>query len=122
MDPPEDYYTATTIATEAAGKGHAAEMDSHTLLYLLEFYRITKIGGSNSSYACADWPGIQIPQAILILLDNKGLQFTFSTAREKARTTSCTSTSEIQRDEGWISTTTRRISPTSSGMQLNSAA
>ena len=52
-------------------------MDPHTLLYLLEILRITKVGGPNSPYACAEWPGIQIPQAILALLDNKGLRITF---------------------------------------------
>ena len=77
MDLPEDYYTAIATATEAAGEEHRAEMDSHTLLYLLEFCRITKISMPNNPYACAEWPGIQIPQAILSLLDNKALSFTF---------------------------------------------
>jgi hypothetical protein len=71
MNPPEDYYTTIATATKAAGKGHTTELDTHTLLYLLEFYRITKVGGPNSPYACAEWPGIQIPQAILTSLDNK---------------------------------------------------
>ena len=70
MDPPRDYYTAIATATEAAGEGQTTELDSHTLLYLLEISRITKVGGPNSPYACAEWPGIQIPQAILTLLDN----------------------------------------------------
>ena len=73
MDPPEDYYTAIAIATEAAGERHTAELDPHTLLYLLEILRITKVGGRNSPYACAEWPRIQIPHGILTLLDNKGL-------------------------------------------------
>ena len=77
MDPHEDYYTTIATATKAAGEEHTTEMDSHTLLYLLEFYRITKIGGPNNPYACAEWPGIPIPHAILSLLDCKGLQFTF---------------------------------------------
>jgi hypothetical protein len=77
MDPPEDYYTAIAIATEVAGEGHTAEMDSHTLLYLLEIYKTTKVSGPNSPYACAIWPGIQISRTILSLLDNKGLEFTF---------------------------------------------
>jgi hypothetical protein len=59
-------------------------MDSHTLLYLLELYKITKIGGPNSPYACAEWPGIQIPQALLNLLDSKGLQFTFLNYKRKS--------------------------------------
>jgi hypothetical protein len=69
----EDYYTTIATATEAAGEGHTTELDPHTLLYLLEILRITKVGGPISPYACAEWPGIQIPRAILALLDNKGL-------------------------------------------------
>jgi len=53
------------------------EMDPSTLLYLFEYYLIAKIGGANSRYACEEWPGIQIPQAILSLMDRKGLYFTF---------------------------------------------
>ena len=48
-------------------------MDPHTLLYLFEYYGVTKIGGPISPYACAEWPGTQIPQAILSLHDCKGL-------------------------------------------------
>ena len=73
MDPPEGYYTSIATATEAPGEGHIAEMESHTFLYLLEFHKFTNIGGPNSPYACAEWPGIQIPQAILSPLDSKGL-------------------------------------------------
>jgi hypothetical protein len=39
-------------------------MDHHDLLYLFEYHKIAKVGGVNNSYACAEWPGIQIPQAI----------------------------------------------------------
>jgi hypothetical protein len=44
MDLPEDYYTAIATTTEAAGEGHTTEMDPHTLLYLFEYCRITKMG------------------------------------------------------------------------------
>jgi hypothetical protein len=47
------------------------------MLYLFEFYKIVKIGGINNSCACIEWLGIQIPHAILSLLDEKGLRFTF---------------------------------------------
>ena len=77
MDIPEDYYTAIATASEAAGEGHTSEMKHHALIYLFEYYKITKIGGANSPYTCAEWPGIQIPQTILSLLDRKGLHFTF---------------------------------------------
>ena len=46
-------------------------------MYLHEFYKIVKIGGINSPYACIKWPMIQIPQAIPSPLDEKGLRFTF---------------------------------------------
>jgi len=61
MDLLDEYYTAIAITTEAAGEGNKSEMDPHTLLYLFEYYIITKIGGANNLYACAEWPGIQIP-------------------------------------------------------------
>ena len=83
LDVAEVYYTTISTATEAAGEGHIEEMDHHDLLYLFEYYRINKIGGTNSPYACAEWPGIQIPQAILSMLDRKRLQFTsFKDKRE----------------------------------------
>ena len=47
------------------------------MLYLFEFYKIVKIGCTHSPYACIEWQGIQIPKAILSLLDEKGLRFTF---------------------------------------------
>ena len=54
MDLLEDYYTTIASTTEAAGEGHTTEMDPHTLLYLFEYYKITKIGGPNNPYACAE--------------------------------------------------------------------
>jgi hypothetical protein len=74
---PEDYYTTILTATEVAGEGHTTVMDYHDLLYIFEYYGINKIGGTNNPYACAEWPGIQITQTIMSLLDSKGLQFTF---------------------------------------------
>jgi len=60
-------------------------MAIYDLLYLFEYYIINKIGGTNNPYACEKWHGIQIPQAILSLIDRKGLQFTFLTdKREEA--------------------------------------
>ena len=43
----------------------------------MEFYKIVKIGGINSPFACMEWPKIQIPQAILSLLDTKGITYHF---------------------------------------------
>ena len=77
MDIPEDFYTAISNPSEAAGEGHTTVMDHLDLLYLFEYYIIIKIGGANNPYACAERPGIQIPQAIQSMMDRKGLQFTF---------------------------------------------
>jgi len=57
---PEDFYTTISDATKAAGYGHTTYLDPHHLLYLFEFLRTVKIGGSNSPYVCIEWPGIQI--------------------------------------------------------------
>jgi hypothetical protein len=54
MDLPEDYYTTIATSTEAVGEGNTAEMYPHALFYLFEYYKITKIGGHNSPYACAE--------------------------------------------------------------------
>jgi hypothetical protein len=43
----------------------------------MEFYKIVKIGGINNPFASMEWPGIQIPEAILSLLDTKGITYHF---------------------------------------------
>ena len=53
------------------------DLDALHTLYLFEFYKIVKIGDINSPYACIEWPGIQIPQTILSVLEEKGLRLTF---------------------------------------------
>jgi hypothetical protein len=35
------------------------------------------VGNANNPYACMQWPGIQIPQAIISLLDAKDLLVNF---------------------------------------------
>jgi hypothetical protein len=107
---------------EAAGEGHTTKMDPRTLLYLFEFYKTKIIGGPNSPYACAEWLGFQIPQAIMSVLESKGLQFTFFDDKREGEDHNLHFYERNPAGEGWISTTTRRIRPTSSGMQLNSAA
>ena len=37
------------------------ELNPQILLYLMEFYKIVKIGGIYNPFACMEWPGIQIP-------------------------------------------------------------
>jgi hypothetical protein len=121
LDIPEDYYTAISNASEATGEGHATNIDHHDLLYLFEYYRITKISGANSLYACAEWPGIHIPPAILSLLDRKGLQFTFFNEKRLGEDHMLLYYERNAGDAGSTLTTSRRTSPTSSGMQWNCA-
>jgi len=58
---PEDFYTAISDATNAVGDSHYVDLDTLHTMYLLEFYKIVKIRGLHSPYACIEWPGIQIP-------------------------------------------------------------
>ena len=84
VDQPEDFYTTLSEATETTGDEHYVDMDALHMLYLFDFYKIVKIGGINSPYACIEWHGIQIPQAILSLMEVKGLRFTFCNNRRTA--------------------------------------
>ena len=70
----DDYYSALSEAVKAAGDRHYVELGPQHTLYLFEYYKISKVGGANSPYACMQWPGIQIPQAIINLLDTKDLR------------------------------------------------
>ena len=112
---PENYYTTIANATKAAGEGHTSKLDPRFLLYLFEYYRISKIGGANNPYACAEWPGVQIPQAILSLLDRKGLLFTFFNYKRKGEDHTLLFYERNPAGRGLNSTTTQRTSPTSSG-------
>jgi hypothetical protein len=49
----------------------------HTCYTSSNSTRSSRKGVINSPYTCIEWPRIQIPQAILSLLDEKGLRFTF---------------------------------------------
>ena len=55
---PEDYYSAIVKASELSGDRQSIEVDPHILLYLMEFYKIVKIGGINNPFASMEWPGI----------------------------------------------------------------
>jgi hypothetical protein len=66
---PEDYYIAIPNAIEATGDIHTVELDPHKLLQLFKLFKIVKVGGVHSPYACIEWPGIQNAQARLILPD-----------------------------------------------------
>jgi len=74
---PNDVYTAISDAIDYAGDATTVELRSPELLYLFEFYIITKIGGTTSPYVNIEWPGIQIPMAITSRLQVKGLNFPF---------------------------------------------
>jgi hypothetical protein len=58
---PDDYFTALNDATQASTNQYAVDLDNKTLLYLIEFNKISKTGGINNPYATIEWPGIQIP-------------------------------------------------------------
>jgi hypothetical protein len=84
LSQPKDLYTAISEATETSWVSHYAAMDTLHTLYLFEFYKIVKIGGIHSPYACIEWPGVQIPHAILSLLEEKGLLITFYNDKREA--------------------------------------
>ncbi len=65
----EDFYTALSDSTKTAKDNHYAALNTFHTLYLFEFYKIVKIGGINIPCACIEWPRIQIPQAVLSVLD-----------------------------------------------------
>jgi len=77
LEVPEDYYSAIAAATETAGDNQSVELEPQLILYLMEFYKIIKIGGINNPFACIEWPGIHIPHAILNILGTKGILFHF---------------------------------------------
>ncbi len=49
-----------------------------SLMYILEYYRLYKVGDPIGPYACMEWPGIQISQALLTLLEDRPLLCPFS--------------------------------------------
>ncbi len=65
-------------ASEEANVRHYVELGFQHTLYLFEYCKIGKVGGANIPYACMQWPGVQIPHAIINLLDTKDLLVNFS--------------------------------------------
>ena len=84
VNQPEDFYTALSDAAKTTRGSYYAGLDASYMLYLLDFYKIVKVGGIHNPYACIEWLGIQIPQAILSLLDEKGFRFTFDNYKREA--------------------------------------
>jgi hypothetical protein len=76
---PENFFSTLNEAAKIAGDQETAELDSRTQLYLLEFSKITKTWGVNSPFVTIEWPGIQIPQAIVNNLLDKFFKCTFTT-------------------------------------------
>jgi len=60
-----------TIAHADSQNNEYALLPRPSLLYILEYYKIYKVGDPTGPYACMEWPGIQIPQTLLTLMDNK---------------------------------------------------
>ena len=74
---PEDYYSAIAKASVSGGDIQSIELEPQLLLYLMELYKIVKIGGINSPFARMEWLGVHIPQAILSLLHTKDILYHF---------------------------------------------
>jgi len=81
---PEDFYRTISKATVVARASITAELDAMHFLYQFEFYKIVKIGGTHNPYACIEWLGIQITQAILSLLKEKSFKFTLYNDKREA--------------------------------------
>jgi len=49
-----------------------------SLLHILEYSKVYKVGDPTGPYACIEWPGIQIPHVLLTVLDGRPLLCSFS--------------------------------------------
>jgi hypothetical protein len=58
-----------------------------TLLYILEYTRVFKVGSPFGPHAGMDWPGLQIPQSLTSLLGNRPLLLPFVEESGRERTT-----------------------------------
>jgi hypothetical protein len=58
-----DIHTAVEAAEDQEAK--SVFFPVNTLLDILEYLRVTKVGDPTGSYACIEWPGFQIPQTLL---------------------------------------------------------
>ena len=77
---PSDLFGDITLAiTQADSQNNEyVIIPRPSLLYILEYSRIYKVGDPTGPYACMEWLGIQIPQALLTLLDDISLLCPFS--------------------------------------------
>jgi len=74
--PPTDFIDTfiTTIETAKSADAGEITLTSTYLLYLFRFNKIFKVGGISSPYAVIEWSGVQIPQAITTILQNRGIK------------------------------------------------
>ena len=68
----------TLASTQADSQNEYVLLPRPSLMYILEYSRIYKVGDPTGPYACMEWLGIQIPQALLTLLDDTPLLCPFS--------------------------------------------
>ncbi len=61
-------YITSAVAQAAAQNTEYVLLPRLSLLYILEYSNIFKVGDPTGPYACMEWPDIQIPQALLTLL------------------------------------------------------
>ncbi len=70
FQPPDDFIDIFINAIVAADTDNdeAITPSPSDSLYLFEFSKIVKVGGISSPYASIEWPGVQIPRAMLKVL------------------------------------------------------
>ena len=76
FQPPKYFIESLTeeiSVAEAQGES-TISLSPADALYLFEFYKIFKVGGIASPYATIEWPGVQIPQALIAILQDKGIK------------------------------------------------
>jgi hypothetical protein len=115
LEVPEDYSSSIAAATATSRDNQNVELEPQLLLYKMEFYKIVKIGGINNPFACVEWPGIQIPQAILNLLGTKGIIFYFLDDKGAWEESPILFYERIRQRGDLTSTTTPRTNQTSRG-------
>jgi hypothetical protein len=77
---PSDLIGDITLATAHADSqnNEYVLLPRPSLMYILEYSRIYKVGDPIGPYTCVEWPGIQISQPLLTLLDDIPLLCPFS--------------------------------------------
>ena len=71
-------HISTTIAIANGKNTSYVLLPKISLLRVLEHSGIYKVGGVTRPYACMEWPGISIPQALLTLREDRLILCPFS--------------------------------------------